>query len=382
MRIIGKDDMRRALLQARQHTTALVDDLDDAQWRVPKLPIVNPMLWEVGHVGWFMEHWCLRWRGPQRPPAPSLLDHADRWYDSRTVAHATRWDLDLPSRSATLRYLADVLEATLERLERTDDDPAALYFFQLALYHEDMHCEAFAYTRQTCGYPAPAAARAAPVAGDGDVALAGGEFGLGAPAGEPGFVFDNEKWCHAARVAPFSIARRPVSQGEFAAFVDDGGYRRRELWSEAGLRWLDEGGATCPRYWRRGDSGWQSRRFDRWLPLDGGAPMVHVTRHEAEAWCRWARRRLPTESERECAAVAGAVDAGGVWEWTASDFLPYPGFAPDPYAEYSAPWFGTHVAVRGGSSATPARIVHPRFRNFYLPDRGDIFVGFRTCALT
>jgi iron(II)-dependent oxidoreductase len=382
MRTIGRDGLRQALLQARQHTTALVDDLDDAQWRVPRLAIVNPMLWEVGHVGWFMEHWCLRWRGPQTEPAPSLLDHADRWYDSRKVAHATRWDRDLPSRPATFRYLADVLDATLERLERTDDDPAALYFFQLALYHEDMHCEAFAYTRQTCGYPAPATARAGAVGGDGDVALAGGEFGLGAPAGEPGFVFDNEKWRHAAHVAPFSIARSPVSQREFAAFVDDGGYRRRELWSEAGLRWFDEGGATCPRYWRRGESGWQARRFDRWLPLDGGAPMVHVTRHEAEAWCRWARRRLPTEAEREFAAVAGAVDADGVWEWTASDFLPYPGFAPDPYAEYSAPWFGTHVAVRGGSTATPPRIVHPRFRNFYLPDRGDIFVGFRTCALT
>jgi iron(II)-dependent oxidoreductase len=371
------------MAEARQYTSALVSDLDDAQWRVPRLQIVNPTLWEVGHVGWFMEYWCLRWRGAGQPPAPSLLEHADRWYDSARVAHDTRWDLDLPSRAATLAYLADVLDATQERLAHCDDHPAALYFFQLALYHEQMHGEALAYTRQTCAYPAPAAQRqAAPVAASGDVAVPGGSFEQGAPRSDDGFVFDNEKWTHVVALPPYAIARRAVRETEFAAFVADGGYLHSELWSAAGRTWLEATGARQPCYWRgSGADGWERRHFDRWMPIDSSTPMTHVTRFEAEAWCAWAARRLPTESEWECAALAGALGEPEVWEWTASPFAAYPGFQADPYAEYSAPWFNTHCAVRGGSAATPQGLMHPRFRNFYMADRADIFVGLRTCAL-
>jgi iron(II)-dependent oxidoreductase len=391
MRTLERTELRSALLGARQYTSALVADLDDTQWRVPRLDIVNPTLWEVGHVGWFMEYWCLRWRGPDQTPAASMLQHADRWYDSRSVPHATRWDLDLPSRAATIRYLDDVLDATLQRLAQSSDDPAALYFLQLALYHEDMHAEAFAYTRQTCGYPAPALARDGVRGKDdddadqrdgGDVQVDGGTFLQGVPRGAKGFAFDNEKCGHDVELAGFSIARRPISSEEFAAFVDDGGYVRTDLWSSAGQAWLATRGARHPVYWRRSDEGrWLARRFDRWHPIDDAAPMVHVNCHEAAAWCRWAQRRLPTESEWERAALSGAITPSSVWEWTASTFLPYPGFQPDPYAEYSAPWFHTHISVRGASAATPERIVHPKFRNFYTPERSDIFVGFRTCAL-
>jgi len=368
--------------QAREYTSALVGDLDEAQWNVPRLTIVNPTHWEVGHVGWFMEHWCLRWRGPDRPLAPSLLPDADRWFDSRAVAHATRWDLELPARPVLLAYLDDVLEATLARLDRTDGSPASLYFFQLALYHELMHGEAFAYTRQTCGYPAPAVARRTARADDGDASVAAQGFEQGAPRTAAGFVFDNEKWGHAVDLQPYSIARRPVTQGEYRAFVEDGGYLRPELWNADGRAWLADRNVDGPIYWRRGVEGqWEARRFDRWLPLDPAASMVHLTRFEAEAWCAWAGRRLPTESEWELAAVSGAIAPADVWEWTASPFTPYPGFQADPYAEYSAPWFETHCSVRGGSHATPAALLHAKFRNFYCPDRADIFVGFRTCAL-
>jgi iron(II)-dependent oxidoreductase len=384
MRTLSRAEVRRAIEESRQYTRSLVDDLDDAQWNVPRLPIVNPLLWEVGHLGWFMESWCLRWRGPDAAPAASRLEHADRWYDSARVAHDIRWDLDLPSRAATWRYLDEVLQATLERLERTADEPAALYFFQLALYHEDMHAEAFAYTRQTCGYTAPAPRQEAfpggAVAADGDVPLAGGSFRQGAARAAEGFVFDNEKWSHDVALAPFSIARRPVSAGEFAAFVDDGGYARAALWDDAGRTWLAARGAQQPVYWRRGERGWQQRSFDRWHDIDPAAPMVHVNRHEAAAWCRWAGRRLPTESEWEFAAAGGHITPS-VWEWTATPFRPYPGFQPDPYAEYSAPWFESHRSVRGASAATASRMRHPRYRNFYTPERADVFVGFRSCAL-
>ncbi len=118
-----------------------------------------------------------------------------------------------------------------------------------------------------------------------------------------------------------------MTEREYSAFVDDGGYDRPELWTTAGRAWLADTGATAPRYWRRSDGQWEARRFDRWSPIAPDAPMMHVTRHEAEAWCRWAQRRLPTESEWEYAALAGAIEADGVWEWTASAFEPYPGFA-------------------------------------------------------
>jgi ergothioneine biosynthesis protein EgtB len=380
MRTLGKKELRESLGEAREYTTALLDDLSDQAWRVPYLRIINPPLWEVGHVGWFAERWCLRYRGPDRALAPSILPDADRWYDSSAVAHATRWELDLPTRAATWRYLANVLDATLEALEHAEDGDEGLYFFRLALYHEDMHGEAFAYTRQTLGYPAHAP-RTLPPSACGEAHIGPVELMRGAPAGAEGFVFDNEKWAHPVRLAPFAIDRHPLTNAAFADFVDAGGYRRPECWTDAGRAWLAATGATAPRYWRRGDGGWEARAFDAWRALDPAAPVVHVTAFEAEAYCTWAGRRLPSESEWECAALHGAIDWGSaVWEWTATDFAPYPGFAPDPYADYSAPWFNTHRSVRGGSFVTPRRLLHPKFRNFYEPHRDDVFVGFRTCS--
>lgn len=217
----------------------------------------------------------------------------------------------------------------------------------------------------------------------GDAEIAACSFELGAMPGS-GFVFDNEEWKHAVNLPAFAIARRAVSNAEVLAFVEDRGYARREFWSEAGWRMREGLSLDHPRYWVRRDGAWGVRRFDRVLALDPDEPVRHVSFHEAQAWCRWAKRRLPSEAEWECAATAGELGRlpGEVWEWTSSRFSPYPGFSADPYAEYSAPWFAEdHRVLRGGSFATPARLIRPTWRNFYPPHRADPFCGFRTCAL-
>jgi iron(II)-dependent oxidoreductase len=267
-----------------------------------------------------------------------------------------------------------------------------------------MHGEALLMTLQTLALPAPAIESrdppASPPEAAPDVHFEGGVFTQGTEGGE--FVFDNEKRAHRVEVASFAMASRPVTQGEYAAY-------------------LEATGAAPPRYWKRGEGDWLARRFDRWTQIDSEAAMVHVSLHESEAYCRWAGRRLPTESEWEFAARNGGRDdrypwggvpvrdadgldfrhrgpsgahadpalaasglrqmIGGVWEWTSTPFAPYPGFAPDPYRDYSQPWFHSHYVLRGGSFATRHRIATNRYRNFYLPERSDVFAGFRTCAV-
>jgi len=436
--------------EARQRTCELVADLTDAQLLGPRLPILNPLLWEIGHVTWFQEKWVLRRSATYSMVRPD----ADALYDSAAVPHEIRWDLPLPGREATLRYLTEARDRVVERLLQSESTQQDIYFTLLTVFHEDMHTEAFTYTRQTLGYGAPQLGMAAftgndleaqtgsprgpagdsSFAGGGewpheDAAIPGGMYELGATPDEP-FVFDNEKWAHAVEIQPFAMARAPVTQAEFVAFVDDGGYHQERFWSREGWRWRSEVDARHPVYWRREAAGrWLRRDFDRWTLLEADRPIVNVNWYEADAFCRWAGRRLPSESEWEAAAAATPADSGlargklrfpwgsefpaarhanldwramgcvnvdllpegdsawgcrqmigNVWEWTASDFLPYPGFVADPYKEYSAPWFGTHKVLRGGCWASRSRLLRNTWRNFYRPDRRDVWAGFRTCA--
>ncbi|HEY5636208.1 MAG TPA: selenoneine synthase SenA [Burkholderiales bacterium] len=353
--------LARDLRASRAHAERITAGLEGARLLGPKLAIVNPPLWEIGHVGWFQERWCLR-LNPDGTLGPSILEGADALYDSSAVAHATRWDLPLPTLAATRAYAAAVLERTCARLEREPENDFLAYFVRLATFHEDMHAEAFHYTHQTLGYPDPAPAATVAPAPAGDLALAGGRFRLGAAPGS-GFVFDNEKWAHEVELAPFSIARSCVTNAEYLGYVEAGG--------------------TAPRYWEKRDGAWGQRRFDTWRALEPDAALVHVSWEEAQAYCRFAKRRLPTEAEWEFAAVHAdlAQKSDTVWQWTDSDFAPYPGYVVDPYKEYSEPWFHTHKVLRGGSFTTPARLLRDTWRNFYVADRGDVFAGFRTCAL-
>jgi gamma-glutamyl hercynylcysteine S-oxide synthase len=420
------------LASARARTIAAISDLDDDRLLGPKLDVVNPPLWEVGHVAWFQEIWVLRHAGGRAP----LHGDADRLFDSATIPHEARWKLPLWSRKKTLAYLGQVLELVLGRLDSADCRDEERYFATYSLHHEDMHQEALASSRQALGWPAPPdpagpvraktpeTSESAGPPSSGDVEVCGGVMRLGAEQSEP-FVFDNEKWAHDVTVAPFRISRAATTQAEFAKFVDDGGYERRDLWSGEGVE-PKAGGRSHPVYWRPARGGrWERRAFDRWVALEPDLPVIHVNRYEAEAYCRWAGRRLPTEIEWEAAASGacavpkrryswgdeqpdatrarldvvqlGCADVGAfaggdaptgcrqmignVWEWTSSAFEPYPGFVRDAYAEYSEPWFKTHAVLRGGSFATRASLIRTTLRNFFLPGRRDIFAGFRTCAL-
>lgn len=430
-----------ALTETRARTLELVDDLTEAQLVGPRLQIVNPLRWEIAHIAWFQECWVLRHLGSH----PPILKQGDKLYDSARVAHDTRWDLPLLERGETLAYMQQVLERVIahagdKRGGLTDAEGYDQeYFLNLVLLHEQMHDEAITYTRQTLGYPAPEIApvnnvrfaeQDATLAQDhndltSDAQIPGGKFILGS-APEPSFVFDNEQLAHEVEIAPFAISKTAVTSGEFKHFVEDNGYRRSELWTREGWRWRSEADAEHPVYWRgEGNGRWLRRNFDEWVALNERLPVIHVNWHEADAYCRWAGRRLATETEWEMAAstepaghkrafpwgnnsptperanldsrALGCIPAdalpegdsasgcrqmiGNVWEWTASDFLPYPGFVPGPYKEYSEPWFGNHKVLRGGCWATRSQLIHNTYRNFYTPDRRDVWAGFRTCAL-
>ena len=339
---------------------------------VPCTPALNPPLWELGHIGWFADWWIARnpqlergvradphaLRGPARQATRGV--NADALYDSSAIAHDQRWQLNLPDAQATRADLAAGLEQTLALLFEAPEDDTGLYFFRLALFHEDMHAEAGVTMAQALGidvsHPSPPV-RTEPVQVP-TVHVPAMRWTLGWTG--PGFAFDNELGAHTVDVAAFEIDTHPVTWARYLPLVD------------AGL-------AAVPRYLRRTPHGWEAQHVGIWQTLDLQAPACHLSATEAQAWCRWAGRRLPTEAEWEVAAhTAPGFAWGDVWEWTASAFAPFPGFTPHPYLDYSQPWFDGRPVLKGASAATHPRMRHPRYRNYFPAARTDIFAGFRS----
>jgi iron(II)-dependent oxidoreductase len=424
------------LIDTRIRELELMHDLSDEQMIGLGMRIVEPPIWELGHVGWFQDRWILQ-NLDQQAPAD---EKAETLYNSFKVPNPDRWNLAFPSRGQTLEYITDILEQIITRLALRDPTDGEKYFYDLVLNHEEMHSETMHHIRHTFAYPAPKLS----VTGndpeaieiDGafelhDVEIPGGTYMLGGTPDLP-FVFDNEKWAHPVKIDRFRISATPVTLGEFQKFVEDGSYQERSIWTEEGWEWLQLSGQKHPAFWKKDDRGnWSWRWFDNSLPLDSFLPMVHVNWYEANAYCRWAKRRLPTEAEWELAASSiprpnrdgftdekrwypwgndhpkvehanldssrGAIvdvraypagDSafglrqmiGNVWEWTADTFDAFPGYIIDPYDTYSEPSFGQQKVLRGGCWATRPHVIRNTFRNFYTPDRNNIFAGFRTVA--
>ena len=410
MRSGGKDLLSLALMDARNHTLHLFaqyqNALEAVDYLVPQGETTNPPLWELGHIGWFQEWWIARnlqrALGARCEPAhtrlASIEPNADRWWDSSQVLHSTRWQLDLPNVNKIRAYLLETLESTLDLLEKSEDSDDALYFYRLCLFHEDMHAEALVYMAQTLGLkldaPMQQAYTPAPMAPREPILIPACIWEIGVDAGH-GFSFDNERPQQSVPVPEFEIDAQPVTWSQYVEFVDDDGYDREALWSPEGWQWLQAvsrvEGRRGPRYVDQigvVSGAVMQTRFGTAHRMHGSQPAMHMSWYEADAWCRWAGRRLPFEVEWEVAAHTASRRGflwGNVWEWTGTTFRAYSneveGFQADPYLDYSQPWFGTHKVLRGASFATRARMKFAKYRNFYLPERDDIFCGFRSCSL-
>jgi gamma-glutamyl hercynylcysteine S-oxide synthase len=386
-RLLAGEALAAALRDSRGRTLSLVDDLDDAQWRVPPQDGINPIAWELAHLAWFAEFWILR--GPHRvgddglvhASAPARIAGPDAHFDSARLAHAERWHAPLPSRQQVSGMLAAQLQACLQSIPPGDDD-RALYFHRLALFHEDMHGEALVWLRAALEYPAPAGASLQRQTSRDPLFVPGGQVHVGWPVDARGFAFDNELPGAGVELRDFEIDAQPMSAGQFLRFVEAGGYDEPAYWPGEAGAWRVAQAQRHPLRWRRSGADWQVRWFDRWLPLDPELPLIHVNAFEAQAYCEWARRRLPSAAQWEHAA--GTVDGfrwgDSVWEWTADIFQPFAGFSAGPYKDYSAPWFGSHRELRGGAFATHARMHDVHYRNFFVPQRADVFAGFRTVS--
>lgn len=380
MRHAGKELLSLALMDARNHSLRWA-----AAFEGSKAGAV-PLLWELGRLGWFQEYWIARnvqrQRGERcdatRPKLASILPEADALFESPRAAPM----IDLQ----TIRqYLVDSLETTLELLEATaghGDSDDALYFYRLALLREDDCVERFAVLSQSLGFDtglrAPLATR--PVRPP--LLFPATRTALGSAPG--GFVPDREKWAHEVTLPEFEIDSQVVTWAQYGEFVEDGGYDDRRHWTAAGWDWVQAHGRRTPRFVDQMRQGVLQQRFGKLVRVPLAQPAMHVSWFEADAWCRWAGRRLPGEAEWEAAATQGANRGfrwGDVREWTAGTLRPYPG-APAGASPGQSEKAGAEPrrVLRGASFVTRGRLRHEKARAAEVPGFDAGFCGFRSCA--
>jgi len=359
---------------------------------VPLAEEFNPPLWELGHLAWFQEYWVTRNQQRDRgvlqdvnhPRTPSVVASADAWYDSATVGHDSRWSLPLLQMTECLAFLQKTLEMTLGSLEKELDGSPALYFYWLALQHEAMHLEASAYMAQALEIPFVASwakgSLTRPSAHQQTVTtmrhLKASRWSMGKDwqtLTNQSFCFDNEVGQRDTALEAFSIALRPVTWAEYFNFIGATGHRLPLYVRKQSIAAPPSSSPTPLPY--------EIKTFGIWQPLNPAACATHISWDDAQAYCQWARCRLPTEAEWDMAArTQEAFEWGEVWEWTADNFEPFEGFCAHPYVEYSAPWFGTRKVLRGAAWVTHPYLRDVHYRNFFTPERRDIYSGFRVCA--
>ena len=392
MRQAGAELLSLALIDARNHTLRWLTAFEPHLQALPQVADVDPPLWLVGHAAWFQEAWVSRnvqrQRGEaadaMRPRLASIEPRADACFDPGCAARAQRWQLALPDAAALRQYLGETLEATLDLLAGAEDDDAGLYFYRLSLLHEDRVCEALAACAQALQLasaeapwqPRPARAPREPLW------FGAQRFMLGSEPG--GLVPPNERWAHEVPLLEFEIDAQALSWARYAEFVADGGYDDAQWWTGDGWEWLRASARRAPRYVEQMRQGVLAHRQGQLQRVGAAQAAVHVSRHEAMAWCRWAGRRLPTEPEWELAGSSGASRGfvwGDVFEWTGGSARAWPGggAALPGFAPLPAP--GACGVLRGGSWMTRARCRHPRARRFAPPHSDALFCGFRSCAL-
>jgi len=415
------------LAAARQDTLDLVAPVSREDMDRVHSPLMSPLVWDLGHIAAFEDLWlCHRAGG-----LPLLRDDLADVYDAFETPRAGRGDLPYLRLPEALAYMEEVRGRSLEVLDRVDLSAAGDrlnahgFVWDMLVQHEQQHNETMLQTLALAEHGAYVPARRGPPEGpqfstDDMARVEAGVYPIGDPGA--GFAYDNERPAHEVALDAYLIDRTPVTAGSFLEFIEDGGYERRELWGDEGWEWRSTHGVERPLYWSEDG---RVRSFDRLEPVDARLPVTHVSWHEAEAFARWAGKRLPTEQEWEVAAcfdpatgqrqrfpwgdddprperanldvslfgpapvgsypegvsplgVLGAI--GDVWEWTSSEFTGYPDFHPFPYREYSEVFFGRGYRVlRGGSWAVRGGVIRASFRNWDHPHRRQIFSGFR-CA--
>ncbi len=421
---------RAELTLARERLLALVLPVPASELAHQHSELMSPPVWDLAHIANYEEQWLVRALGA----SPVSDGRLDTLYDAFRHPRSTRSSLPLLGVDQALAYAARVRGRVLELLEGMGGlgEPSRLlqggFVYGMVAQHEHQHIETLLATLQLVTRvplePPAGTARSWPRPVDGlrgEVRVPGGPVTLGS---DDPWAYDNERPAHPVTRPDFFIDRTPVTNGDFATFIEAGGYRNASLWAAPGWEYRVSAVLEHPAYWRRGGAGWERRRFGQWEPLPKDEPVAHVCFYEADAYARWAHQRLPTEAEWEKAArwvprgaaptwpwgeaapgpetanlwpraghplavgsfpggasACGALGLiGDVWEWTASDFEPYPGFEAFPYPEYSTPFFGTGSKVlRGGSWAVAPVAIRTSFRNWDFPIRRQIFAGFR-CA--
>jgi iron(II)-dependent oxidoreductase len=372
------------LQRARTRTESLLEPLTAEQLSLQVSPLMSPLVWDYAHIGYFEELWLLRNVGGQ---GPMRAEHDDV-YDAFAHERSERGELPILPPDAARAYVSAVRRAVLEQIEQLDwssEDALLRDGFAVGnvLQHELQHQETMTQTLQLGGMPGLTPGRPPEVTAEGELLIETGPFTLGA-APKDRWPYDNEEPEHQVSLPGFWIDRGLVTNDAYATFIAEGGYEDSVLWAAEGWAWREAEATEAPLFWQRDGDNWLRRRFDALEPLPPHEPVQHVSWWEADAFARWAGKRLPTEAEWEKAARTAYSELehlrGAVWQWTSSHFRGYPGFRAFPYPEYSEVFFGSDYRVlRGGAWITDDVVARTSFRNWDYPQRRQIFSGIR-CA--